>query len=76
MGTVSSSPVSLNVHLTPTPPPPVAPPMFVLFQMPAPVPYMAWLLSNGSMATASTQLVAPVPICAPPTSQNAAPLSS
>ena len=75
-GTVSSSPLSLKVQVTPWPDEPVADRMFVLDQMPAPVPYMAWLELNGSRATASTQLVALVPICGPRENQYCAPLAS
>ena len=49
--------------------------MLLLDHTPAPVPYMAWLELKGSSATASTQLVAPVPICAPAENQNSAPLA-
>ena len=68
-GTVSSSPASLNVQVTPCPLVPVALPMSLLLQIPAPEPCIAWFALNGSSATASTQLVALVPICGPAENQ-------
>lgn len=64
-GTASSSPWSRNVRVTPWPFAPVADWRVVLTQIPAPVPYIARFELNGSSASASTQLVAPVPISGP-----------